>query len=867
MPIRYLDEEPTKVSKIRYLDESPEEAARPEQDLTGKLAGAAIDFTESSLGIGDEAGGFGSELGLAAYDLFNTDKPIGDILSSFSMDRGIDSARDTLDTFEEQNPTLSKVITGAGLVTGLAVPGATGAKILRGGSNLAKTAKFTGMGAAEGAAYGALAGRDEGRLESAGIGAAIGGPLGAVASRFVRTADEVEALVASRAVKKAGAGTHIGGDDGFADVGKVKESRDTAASSDTSTRAREVEEVTANADVSDAEFEASALLGKSLAKKVSDGSKSIALATREWIVDNVGERAARLAEDAETSGRIDYGRFSTAIDDTLAGVDDWLAESPQVAAAINNLGGKAGITFDTVRKMVAGDPKKVADIDELERIYEAARGRDFDVMRSQTDWVHRESRGLNVAGRLKGDVRNYEGPVAALKKYAEEVSTARALADRFGIDTFALSAPKKGQSRVDAVINEIERAAKEQGATADVAANLANGLRTQFIRSKSGANAAGALMRKATSAGLLANPMNAALNVAEGITAPIYQNGIKAWAKSVLPSIKSTMREQFGDRAPNWLSQKDMGLGDSFMGEVAQEATSTVGTAVDTMAKFLYKVSGVSTVNRMGQEILQNSAVIRGRDLAKKGIAGDAKAVEKLRKHDGMRGLTESEFQATMKELGSGNVDSPWINNFAGAALNKWQPVSAASMPKAFHDNPNGRMMYSMMSYMNRQMNSLRLDVGSQIAEANRYGLNTKEGRQALKNATKASAKYVALFGVVGGLFDDSRKTMLQDSDYELSEIFTPEGITDAALNQIVSNVSSGMLNMRASDYGGKAFNPVPAPASVGMKGVNAAYDLATGQGSDSALRFLQGNVPGFSLADKTKRMFTDERLLIDPKE
>ena len=119
----------------------------------------------------------------------------------------------------------------------------------------------------------------------------------------------------------------------------------------------------------------------------------------------------------------------------------------------------------------------------------------------------------------------------------------------------------------------------------------------------------------------------------------------------------------------------------------------------------------------------------------------------------------------------------------------------------------------------------------------------------------------------MGGLFDDSRKTLLQDSDYELSEIFTPEGITDAAMNQIVSNVSSGLLNMRASDYGGKVFNPVPAPASVIMNFVNSGVDLATGEGPDSALRFLQGNVPGFSLADKTKRMFTDERLLIDPKE
>lgn len=841
-----------------------EEAKRPEQDIVGKLAGGAMTYAEG-IGVGDEVGGFGRELGGALYDIFNTDKSVMDSLKDFNLDRGIDNARETMDTFSAQNPLTSAALTGAGIVTSLAVPGATGAKILKGGTNLAKAAKFAGAGALEGAAYGALAGRDEGRVDSATLGAALGGPLGVVASRFVRTADEVAALQAQRSVKKAGSGTHIGGEDGFEDVTQVKEKRDTAASTDSSTQERKIKEVKTDPNETDASFEAS-VRGVTIAERMLETGRGVGLATKEWIASRVGQRAARLAEDAETAGRIDTARFSTAIDERLAGVDDWMKEDRQVFDAFNNIG-ENGITFDTIKKMVAHDPKKVADIEELERIYEAARTRDLDAMRTQADWVHRESRGLDIPDSKKTSSRNYEGPAAALKKYTEEVSTARALADRFGIDTAAMKAPKAGQSRVDAVINEIEKAAMEQGATAAVAANLANGLRTQFIRSKAGGNAAGALMRKTVSSSLLANFSNAALNTAEGITAPIYQNGIKAWAKTVMPAIKSTLREQFGNRAPGWLSQKDMGLGDSFMGELAQDATSTVGTYIDTMSKFLYKYTGVTGVNRMGQEILQNSAIVRGRDLAKKGLAGDAKAIEKLRKHDGMRGLSESEFQATMKALGSGRMDSPWINNFAGAALNKWQPVSAASMPKAFHDNPNGRVMYSMMSYMNRQMNSIRLDMGTEIAEAYRYGLNTKQGREALKNAAKASAKYVALFGVVGGLIDDARKTMYQDSPYELSEIFTPEGITDAAINQVVSNVTSGVVNVRAKDYGGDAINIVPAPVQVGLKGLNAGYDLATGEGPDSTLRFLQGNVPGLSLADKTKRMFSDERLFINPKE
>ena len=69
-------------------------------------------------------------------------------------------------------------------------------------------------------------------------------------------------------------------------------------------------------------------------------------------------------------------------------------------------------------------------------------------------------------------------------------------------------------------------------------------------------------------------------------------------------------------------------------------------------------------------------------------------------------------------------------------------------------------MAYSMLSYMNKQMNSLRNDVGQNIMRAMRVGLYTKEGAEAAKEAMLNSAKYAGIFGVAAGVWDDFRKTL-----------------------------------------------------------------------------------------------------------
>lgn len=173
------------MQKLRAADAAGDEYAasrfaemiregRPELSGMDTAVAAATEFAEGTTGYGTELGAFGSSVGSAIYDVLNTDKSLGDVISeNFSgerLDANFDRIREKQDQFEDENPMLSDLAAGAGMVAGLAVPGATLAR----GSKAARI----GLVAAEGAVYGA--GTDDGdRLTGAALGAAIGGSLGA----------------------------------------------------------------------------------------------------------------------------------------------------------------------------------------------------------------------------------------------------------------------------------------------------------------------------------------------------------------------------------------------------------------------------------------------------------------------------------------------------------------------------------------------------------------------------------------------------------------------------------------------------------------------------------------------------------------
>jgi len=815
---------------------------------------ATVDFLESAIGAGDELD--------ATVRLLSGE--------AAGWNEAIEQSRAELRAFEEENPTASTALSVAGFGAGLFIPGAGVAKIAQAGTKLERALKVGGLGAAEGAAYGFLSGEGEGRLTEAGIGAVAGGALGGLAGGFLtKNLDEVkEATRKLDAQSARGGGSHIGGDEGFVNVGKAKESSRTGIDYDTSTASRKVRDIKEDAFVVGRPTGESGVVG------------TVFLSTKDWFVTNVGARAAKLAEDSEIMIRHDQREIDEVFDTSFLNASEILDNNKMLKSLSLRMNSAIKedrrVSWQDFAK-AARTPEEKQMVKQLEEQVKTLQGLDF-VKQGDVDYF--PTKALEKIPTKVGNPDSYDNPIKALKEYAEDISSARALASRFNIELKELSPPREGQSRLNVVIEAIEKEAKGQGASEEVAANLANGLRSQLVASKQGGNTVGALARRTTSAALLANPMNAVLNLAEGVTAPIYQNGVAAWAKTLPKAVLATLNENFGVRNKGWVSNKELGLDKDFMGEIANAGKKAMNDSAesanwtklndkfvrgtDYLSKKLYKFSGVQTVNRMGQEILSNSAVQRGIDLAKD---GSEKAMVKLRKHDGMRGLTDAEFKATVSALKDKDLSDPWVINFAGSAMNKWQPVSASTMPKAFHDNPNGRMAYSMLSYMNKQMNSLRNDVGQNILKAKDRGLNTKEGAAAAKEAMLNSAKYVGIFGVAAGVWDDFRKTLDLSNDKTLEDLMTPEGISSSMMNQLASNMSSGVVNIRAEEYGGKPVEPIPAPIAAGFRlgsGLFTAGERAiTGEPEPLTplLRGVQTYAPGVANVDRVLRMTTGERL------
>lgn len=819
------------------------------------LRSGTVDFVESAVGLGDE--------------LDATIRVLSGEAADYSS--AIAQSRAELDAFERENPTASKFLDVTGLGAGLFIPGASLVKIAQTGSKLDRAMKVATLGAAEGAAYGYLSGRDEGRMEGAALGAGLGAGLGAAASVLTRNADDIAAAAKQAESQKIGSGGHIGGEEGFANVGRAGTP---TGVSDTSLQERTVTDILIGEGVKDTTSKASRIFG------------NILLGTKEWTQKNVGSRAARLIEDSEIMVRHELSAIDSVFDEAFGNAAKVFENNPALKQALLRINTKIPedkrLTWDQAMAVAKTQEEKNA-VQLMKDQVKALKDKDF-VKFPDEDYM--PTIAVSPDKKLMG-TDDYANPVDALKQYAKDIAAARAVARRFNVeDKINLSYKKLNQnSRMDAVFKVIDKATKEELGDARnakaIRSNLQDALRSTLITSKMGGDAVGAISRRAVSTALLANPMNAVLNIVEGVTAPVFQNGITAWAQTVPRAIIETFPivSKISGVDPNkWVSNKQLGLDKNFYGEMANtikneaiktsevfnyiKAPQLFGKGIDIVGQLAYRVSGVEKVNRMGQELLSNTAVQRAVNLAKKGD------FDKLRKHDGMRGLSESEFNSTvsalqkMKKGGSLNDNElAYVLNFAGAAMNKWQPVSASTMPRMFNDNPDARMFYSMLSYMNRQMNNIRTEIGLNMMKVADKGINTKEGAEAARTAMIQTGKYVALFGVLAGVWDDARKTLDLTKNKEIADVLTPEGITSSTMNQIASNVTSGVVNIRAKEFGGLTVSINPPPLTAVSK---TASGILTGiekglAGEEDAFvplaKAAQTYAPGLANIDRIIRM------------
>lgn len=790
--------------------------------------------------------------------------------------------------FREDNPELASATEWAGIGASFFVPGGA---LVKGGQALSKasTATRVGVGMATGGATGAVyqAGAED--LETGerdfGVGLAIGAVTGGIATKvFTKSADEIQRMNDELA-NRGGSGTHIWGDEGFSDSGFVAKERGkptTPREIETSAQARKRGET----------------LGPNNAGRgaVTDGPTrlpgekyydEILLGTREFVEKHAGKRPARLVSMAEARVKDMGGVINQMGAEHGAKAFSFFQKNPQAYDDFINIGQKGRMS---VAEAVEEYPETAGIVD----MFREAQKNDFPewskLSKDLHDYMPRRGKGEMKDG-VPANYDDYLNPAINIQRYAEEVMGARTLAEVFfkekADDVIANLKPTfKGQGRMEAMLDAIYKESVKQGGKGSegAARNVVEALRTSLINSKDGGDAVASTLRKWSSAGLLSNWSNVLLNAPEGAVQAVYQNGIGTAMKSLVNAVPAAVnviaRQTPGvkrDILPNnWVTNQQIGLDDQWLGEVTDEATSAARRFGDGVLKTAYTLSGVRGVNTLNQEILGNSAVKRGKSLAQKAMAsGD---YSKLAKHPSARGMTEDEVRQAATALAKGNPSDPWVREWYASALGIMQPVYSTSMPRFFNDIPGGRLLFGMMSFMNRQHNIVRNDIYLNMKDAVKHGVNSPKGAEALKDSMVNSAKYVTLMGFFNGMWDDHRKDVMDGLDrntaqeyltgdydvrgYEMSDINDSLALLkDSALNQLVSNVSGGWLDYRSQEYGGSVFDPTGAPAiQMGIDGVNAAVSAAQGD-IYPAVKAAQTYVPGPAHVDKATRFLSGDRL------
>jgi len=872
-----------------------------ENDDYSALRLGIVNLAESAMGFGTEAD--------AAIRMMSGE------YSSF--DDAHKAVLNDMTRFERENEYANYLTTGLGFAAGFLIPAGSLAKAGQAADAAAKWKAIGGAATKAGAVSGAIGfgmGDDmEERLTGAALGAGLGAGLTAGAGKFlVKSQDELAAIAAKKAGNKA-KGSFLAGDDGFNQV----EAASTPAMSKGADATNQAVGVVGISETAEELAEDAAAYGT---------IRNITRSTKAWMEHHVSPRFARIAEDAEGMGR--QGRYvvDKGIDDALSVHMPAINNNSKLKTLLLRLNPELGtdeltgsLTWEKILNrsdLTDAEKAAVKSIKTYVNKLQAADPANMKMVDGKpkfkaTDYTpNKATKAIKNKGNI-GRTDQYDDPIEALRAYAYEINDARAIYDRmlapidetgelaakvFERSSIAKEGSRTPMSRVRAVIETVVDQAKKDGASDATLKNIRNGLESQFIHARQGGNAAGAVVRRLTSTGLLANWSNAALNMVEGVTAPLFENGFSAWLETVPGGIVSTFAKKAGVRAPAWLDDAAMGHGGTYMGEIAQTGQmafdDTTGMIkgmmdpgwvrlADKGSEAIYKYSGVDTVNRMSREMLTNSTINKAKKLATKAAKGDVKAQKKLMETTGMRGLLESEKEATMRALKQyaddpsklTDTDAAWVMNYAGTVLNKWQPVSASSMPKAFHDNPNGRMFYSMLSYMNRQMNNIVEDIGGNFAKAAELGVNTPEGQKAMLEAYKLGGKYVGIFGGLAGAWNTARTGLDPSKENKVSDVFSVEGMSEAAVNELVSNMSSGMINLRSNQYGKKplsAESVIPAPISAGFDIASGALQLpfdvyqGTPLSETDAAKAAQNYIPGISTADRYYRAATGERMLTD---
>ena len=287
----------------------------------------------------------------------------------------------------------------------------------------------------------------------------------------------------------------------------------------------------------------------------------------------------------------------------------------------------------------------------------------------------------------------YAPPTDSLLRYISAAVQDAEMAKFFGRNLATKKSGEKVYTDVDASIGNIvaeELKAKRMDHTQ--ANELRAILKSRFEGGEQAMSGPLQDVRNLTNAGLLGNVLSAATQIGDSVMT-IYHHGL-------MPTLRAVKDKLTGNAE---VTTKQFGL----VNHIAEELGSARATG--KVLQTLFKYSGFTAIDQFAKGLNLNAALTKNRS-----AANSVKGLEKLQEKYGQ--AFGDEFPALIDDLKAERMTER-VKSLLFSELSDAQPITKMEMPQAYLDNPNGRILYQMKTYMLKQMDVIRRDAYDNIAD------------------------------------------------------------------------------------------------------------------------------------------------------
>jgi hypothetical protein len=327
----------------------------------------------------------------------------------------------------------------------------------------------------------------------------------------------------------------------------------------------------------------------------------------------------------------------------------------------------------------------------------------------------------------------YETPTESLLRYIRAATEDIAKAEFFGKNLKSKKVEGRLATDVDASIGAMMDAELRTGHLA--AANfpeMKGMLKSIFENAEKAPGGFIQDVRNATNAGLLGSFHSAATQAGDSMMT-VYHHGL-------MPTLSAVKAKLTGNAA---VFTKDFGLTNHIMEELGKTRLS--GKTLQTVLK----LNGFRAVDQFAKNLNLNAGLIKNAELAKTEVGRAAL--------EGRWGRAFGEETGPLlKDLQEGRLTER-VKDLLYSELSNAQPINKLEVPQAFLDHPNGRIVYSMSTYMLKQFDVIRRDAYQEIAKG-----NWQKGYRNLAGAAGA----LALSNLPGDIIKD----WLSGRDFKLAD-------------------------------------------------------------------------------------------------